>query len=213
MAPTSAALTVRPMLFVVAGLVLGLAIAVGPLDFLLPYVGSVNVAVVEYGTKLTERVLREIGTIDEASTVVPLYAPIIGVALPGLVAIAMAYTLRASDKAKRFVTALCVLGAGLGFFVLDIVQAAIVFVVVIILSAVTNLLVGAAVRLPLALAGTVLAVTYGAQLLGGSDAALMQAAVMYHDAAGVGDIDLWRLLLTFTGIMPFGAALWIAVKD
>ena len=205
--------TVKRMLFIAIGLVLGVAVTVGPLAFLRTPIGAVTDALMTYGAVAAERVLIEIASVPETAPVVALVSPLVAILLPGCITLLLVAGIRASSVLRRFFSALAVCVAAVSFFFLPFSDAILILVAALALSALTGLLTGAVVQLPLTVVATSLAVSTSSALLSRADTRLVTAVEEFSAAVGAGDPSVWRVALLATALFPFAAALWMLVKD
>jgi hypothetical protein len=201
------------MLFIVLGLLAGVAVTAGPLAFLQRPVAAVTDALMRYGSSAAERVLVELAAVPQSAPVIALISPLLGILLPGCITLLLVTAIRASGAIRRFLSALTVIVAAASFFVLPFSDAVLILVVALALSALAGFLTGAAVQLPLTVIATCLAVSTSSALLDDSDGRLTEAVTQFSAAMGTGDPSMWRFALLVTALFPFAASLWMLIKD
>lgn len=185
----------------------------GPLAFLSTPVVAVNDALMRYGQEASTYALSTIGTYPESARVVTLLGPLMAAVLPGFVCILLVVIVKATSKAKKFLTALSVIIGALSFLVLPVGQAAIVLAVTLGFASISGLVSGVAIQIPLVVFATSLGITTVSTLLAGGDTQVASAITAFSDAFGGGDPSLWRAVITATAIAPFFGAAALLVRD
>jgi hypothetical protein len=198
------------MLFVAAGAVIGLMVTIGPWSALSGPFDWVLNWVTAAGTEALGALHGLFaGQVDDHG-VGPLFAALmamLAVALPGLIALALALLVDASRVLRRVVSTLLLVAAGSTVLYLPGFEAAAVIVVAAICVPLLALSAGALIRLPLAALTTVLAVRMVPLVYRGELSAVEQAVEVVADAAGFAS-PLWRPALIGLGLAPFVAAGW-----
>jgi hypothetical protein len=205
--------TVKVMLYIALGLVIGVLITTGPIAVLSRPVGAVDDALINYGSTVVERILVEIASLPESAALISVLQPVAGVTLPGFIGLLLAFTIRASVKIRRFLSAISIVGAAASFLVLPFTQAAIVLACALLLGVLTGVLTGIAIQIPLTVILTSLAVSTCTALLRDGDQRLDTAVLEFSAAVGTGGPELWRVVLLATALIPFAGALWVLIKD
>ena len=201
------------MFFNVLGIVVGLAVTVGPFRFLSAPFDSAAGALVRYGSGAADTMLTEVGRLPYTSTMVQIAAPLVGAVLPGFIALTVAWVSRAADKARQVGAALLLIAGVVSFFVVDASTAMVVATLALLTASLMGITGGLVLRVPLAALTTSMAVTMGRTLFDPSNPVVSRAVDTIMVVAPFGDPQPWRLALVVTGLAPFVAAVWFLVRE
>ena len=205
--------TVTGMLFIVVGIVLGLGIALGPVSVLSSPVASVSASIVEYGSQLAAKVLELASALPHTETLILLATPLAGVAVPGFMALSLAFVVKGSDALRRAFAVLVLIAAAFSFVVLSPGKAFSILVLAGAFAALSSLVSGVIVKLPLATLISAMAATIGLQMFHGTNPAIAKTVASFVEFAPATSPEVWQLLLSVTGVAPFVAAVWMLIRD
>lgn len=199
------------MFFVLLGIVVGLLVALGPLDFVqTPFDAVANFLV---GT--TKDILAALfvkvpsgGVYDTGLILTVLF----GALAPGLVALVLVTVSKAAKRMRQSLCLIALLGAFGSFFVLPAGKAFVLLVLVAFLGIVVSLLQGAALSFPLMLLATILGIRYGVLIWDGSASEVSEGALFLSSTfGGTSSLAMWKMTLTGLGLAPIVFAGWVAL--
>lgn len=200
------------MLFVIIGIALGLAVALGPLAFLYAPFDALSNFLVGATGDLVAGLLGKLAGVEHTEGVVVALSAVLGAATPGAVALGLVLTSRATKKVRQGVAALAVAIALGGFFFLPAADALILLVLACIFGILAGIFEGVVLTVPLLALATVLGVRYGVVLWTGeaSEVAAGAAALAGLTSESGDMLVVWKLVLSFVGLTPFALAGWTA---
>lgn len=200
------------MLFIVLGVVVGVAVALGPLAFLsAPVDRFVNALVAD-----VEHVLRSglHGTpyLAHEPRLVTVLSVLIGVLAPGIAALGLAGLARVSVSGRRALSAIALVAGLAGLFVFPAKDSVPVLIGALVVGALASFLTGALVTAPLAGLATIIEVRYGVELWHGKSSAVAAGAHRLAHLVG-GQAPLWSLALTVVALAPLVSAALLSIKQ
>lgn len=206
--------TVPDMLYVIVGLVVGLAIALGPLGFLQSPFDSLAGFFVGATADLLAATLGELGELSNTTQLVTVLSVVLSTVIPGVVALGLVLLSRAAKKVRQNVSVIVVALALVSFMFVPWEVSLGLTVVALVFGVASSLASGVLVVLPLVALATILGVRYGVLLWNGESPEVAQGAQTL--AALIGDPDgtiPWKLALTVVGLAPFAWAVTAAFKS
>lgn len=200
--PGPGAPNVTGMVWKLLGLLLGAAVAAGPLESGRRPAARVSEALFTAGSDLLDAAFN-LASIDPASTLRQVSTLVVGVCIPGITALALVAATNLADDARRVASFVLVGGAVLLVFTYG--QTAVPAAGLLVAA---SLLLGVATGLLLVVPVTALATIITAahaRLLLADDAGspVGAASVRLAELAGAGDPSMWRLALLATALVPF----------
>ena len=194
-------------MFVILGVLAGVAVAIGPLSFLKAAVDGVAVSLVSATASAVSQLLRSAPFLDDHEHLVEVFAVALAVAVPGAVALGLILVARAAATMRRAVTAAALLAACASFAVLPAAQAVLLLVFVLLAGGLAVLVEGAVVAAPLAALATVLTVRFVVLIWTGSSSEVVQGSMRLAELSGTGSASAaWQAALTVVALAPFAAA-------
>ena len=199
---------VRVMFIAILGILLGVAVCAGPLIAynaeITGFVDRIAVAAADVATRLIDKIP---GAADNPK-VVTLFATLIAVCAPGLLAIALTWSAQAVISARRFIGAMIMLAAIASFFVLPAPQALGLVVGALVINVMLLIPVAALSRIVLWCLATVLAFGHVRGLWTGTDPVIGEGVAALSSLSDMNTPELWKFALISVALAPFVAAFW-----
>jgi hypothetical protein len=201
------------MIFVLLGLAVGLAVAVGPLGFLQSPVDRLTNDLVLAVDRPINRVLADVHLSRHHQSLAASLAVLVATLTPGITAVLLAELAHASKKARQLASALLVAGALGSFFVLSTGGATGLLGAAVVLALASRVLTGAVLTTPLVALVTIIGARYLALLWHHSSSVVQSGAttlaVSTHTPT---HLEVWQVALTVLALIPFLVAAKVVVK-
>lgn len=194
------------MIWILVGLVLGIAIGMGRLAELGTIFDSLIISLVEYVDGALQHL---VGLLRES---LPFTGPLDGLALalsvtaPGWLVALLVVLIRVGEVGRKIVAASLVVFAVLSFAVLPLFAAVALVVIALIVASASRLLTGPALTTPLVTLATLTAYRYTALMIDAEDPVLTAAGAKLVVLIPGLQPSLAELVLAFLAIAPFVAA-------
>lgn len=205
--------TVAVMFAAVLGILLGVAVVGGPLLWLdaptAALADSMVLAVADGGAAA----LSQLPNAAEHPQVVALFATVIALSTPGVVALGLAVAARAVRSGRQMLSGLFLIAATASFLVLPAPQAALLLTAAAVCTAALLAPASWLTQVALWTLASVLAGHHAVLLLTGSAPAVDEAVASFTALSGLNSPEFWRLTTVVVGLAPFAAAALCALGD
>lgn len=201
------------MIAAAAGILLGLAIALGPLiswDARVTVVGEQLIAAFASGASALLEMLPYVGDYPE---VVETFSVITGVVAPGLVVLLLVGAAKRLKGFRRSLSGLLLLAACLSFFVLPAVQAGVLVVAAVVISTVLLIPAGWLSQVGLWSIATVLAVNNVMTVWYAESPEVADGIAALQRLSGMEAPDFWRVAILATALSPYAFAVLVETKS
>lgn len=202
------------VMFVMIGVLVGLAVAFGPLSFLQSLFDRVAEGLVTGTAELFTALLAAVPYTADHPDMVEVISVAVAVTVPGAVALGVIMIARGAATMRRAVTAVALVAALASFAVLPAATALTLVAFVAVAGVLAVFVEGAVIGAPLAALATLLSVRFVTLLWRGEASEVFAAAETLAELSGTPSaLGAWRVALTVVAAAPFVAAARVVLRD
>lgn len=205
--------TVVTMFVALLGIIIGLAVAAGPLALYRSDVSLLSERMITAADKLAQGFIQKLPYASENPKVVTVLSVALAVATPGAVALFLVVAARAATGVRRAASGALVVGAALSFFVLPGTSA---LVLVLFALTVSAFLISPTVFIAKVVLwgfATIIAVDHIHSLWQGTAPTIQNGTQTLVELTGFSTAEFWKFALIIVGVSPFPIAASVGLKS
>jgi len=194
------------MIWILLGLALGVALGQGRLQEIGQILDSLVTSLVLFVGQFLESGLTILEPFEALRGPLTVIALAFSVTAPGVLVALLVFLVKASQKARKIIAGILVVGGLLSFGFVDILTASALIVAALVVASAARLITGPFVVMPLVTLATLTAYRYSALMLSGTDPVIMDATADMVALLPWLEPYPCRLAFIVLGVAPFFAA-------